>query len=429
MIPKRHRDAVFAAFAKSGGGYPVKVYGIVTPRKNGEFTLNCYAIKETKKRGVQMTEVNRAWSDRDEYLVKDIWKTYFGHTCVVFDEHEARPNGEGQWYEGRWGEPQKWTDGGAWFMPYIRYLNLDALKDTRYRYCQFDKYRGPMPLVRYAALYARHPQVEHIVKAGLCEFVTAHFLDRLAADKGMRDFFRSNAAAMAKSLVRYTPTDVIRAKANGWTVETAHKKESIRRHFNWAPPGIDREALHDYLEKHDIDKWDYIQYCRAVKEAKLDLDGYGVAFPRDFHKAVKAVHRRILRAKAKEDVKCEAALKEVAARVNALLARMKKRLAALVGEFEVVVPTTRRDFVAEGQAMRNCIGGYFDRCADGTMACFFIRKNGRRFADVEMGVKDGSIHQCRLSCNRPADDATRKFAEAVAKRILPAFKNGKVKAA
>ncbi len=429
MIPKRHRDAVFAAFAKDGGGYPVKVYGIVRPRKSGEFTLNCYAIKETKRRGVQMTEVNRAWSDRDEYFVKDIWKTGFGHTCVVFDEREARPGKEGQWYNGKWGEPQKWTDGGAWFMPFIQYLNLDALQATRYRYCQFDKYRGAMPLVRYAALYAKHPQVEHIVKANLDQFVNERFLDRLAADKRLRDFFRMNAAAMAKSRERFTPTDVIRAKANGWTVETAHEKEIIRRQYGWTPKGLNREELHKYLKAHDIDKWDYIQYCRALTEAKLDLGGYGVAFPPDFHKAVKAVHRKIERAKAKEDAEREAALKAVAERVNALLARMKKRLAALVGDFEIVMPTTRRDFVSEGLAMKNCIGGYFDQCADGVMACFFIRKRGRRFADVEMGVRDGAIHQCRLSCNRPADDATLKFAEAVAKRILPAFKNRKAKAA
>jgi len=48
---------------------------------------------------------------------------------------------------------------------------------------------------------------------------------------------------------------------------------------------------------------------------------------------------------------------------------------------------------------------------------------------LQLRVKDGAIHQCRLSCNRPPDDATLKFAEAVAKRILPAFKKGKSKAA
>ncbi len=425
MIPKKHRDAVLAAFAEDGLGYPVKVYGLVTPRRNGEFRLDCYAVKRTKRRGVQMTAVNRAWSDRDEYLVKDIWKTCFGMTRVVFDEREARLGREESWYGGEWGEPQEWADGGAWFMRHVRYLNLDALERTRYRYCQFARYRGDIPLVRYAALYAKHPQIEHIVKAGLHQFVDARFLDRLAADKGLRGFFRSNAAAMAESPVRYTPTDVIRAKANGWTVETAHEKETVRRRYGWAPKGIDREALHKYLKANDIDRWDYIEYCRSVAEAKLDILGYGVAFPKDFHRAVKAVHRRIARAKAKGDAEREAALKAVAARVNALLARMRGRLAARVGDFEIVMPTTRRDFVAEGQAMRNCIGGYFDSCADGAMACFFIRRRGRRFADVEMGVRDGEIRQCRLSCNRPADDATVKFAEAVARRILPAFRKRK----
>ncbi len=113
---------------------------------------------------------------------------------------------------------------------------------------------------------------------------------------------------------------------------------------------------------------------------------------------------------------------KIADRINALLERMSKRLAWRVGDYTVVVPTTRREFVAEGKAMHNCIGGYFEKCADGETICFFIRKNGKRLADVEISPTTGEIRQCRAKFNIDTDKETRDFAAVFGRKLANMMK-------
>lgn len=425
MIPKKIREEMLAEHQRLGIGTGTRIYGYIKPRKNGEFTLNTYALNVTKTYGVRLVEVNRAWSDKPYYLVKNLWRNFWGGAKVSFNEVVERPGQESEWYNGKWGVRTSWKDGGYWFRHDMRYMNPEALRETRYRYCAFDPLHSAFSLVPYVALYRKYPEIEHLSKAGLHQFVNEWFLAMMRRRKDVRDFFRSNAKKIAESGVCYTVTDVVRAHANGWTIEKAHEAEYACRAYGWAPKGIDRVALHRYLTKNGIGRWDYRHYIAFVRLAKMDVLGYGVAFPRDFHAAVVKVHKRIERARAKEERLREEELKRVAQRVNSLIERMKDRLAWRVGEYKVVVPQTRREFEAEGRAMRNCIGGYFEMCADGDTACFFIRKDGRRFADVEMSPKDGTVRQCRLFGNGAADNKTLGFAKLVARKILPAVRTRK----
>ena len=422
MVAKTIRADLLAAYENDGSPKGTQFYGYIRVRRNGEFRLDTYAVSVTKARGVQMTEVNRAWSDRQTYLCKNVWKNVWGMTMVEFDEASGRPGQEGQWYNGKWGVPVRWNDGWSWYMASVRLRNPGALKETNYRYCAYEAYRGGLSLMAYVRLYREHREVEFLARAGLHRFIDAAFLKRMASNRALRDFFRSNVRAIRAAEGRYSPTDVIRARANGWTLEKAHEIEVARNEYRWAPKGIDRVRLHRYLRKNGIAPWDYRHYVDFVGQAKMDIDGYGVAFPKDFDKAVADVQKRIVRVRAREERLREAALKETADRVNALIERLRNRLAWRVGDYSVVVPQRRSDFVREGKAMHNCIGGYFELCADGGTACFFIRKNGKRLADVEMSAKDGTVRQCRLVCNGAADDETMNFARIVAKKILPAVR-------
>lgn len=301
-------------------------------------------------------------------------------------------------------------------------MNLNALQETKYKYCAFDRYcksrtvRNPLSLVQYCKLLNKHKEVEFLAKAGLSEYIERNFLDRLSKSKSLRDFFRSHCKELMKAQKVYRPQTIIRAHANGWSLEETELREHARYSLKNAPKGIDRIELMNYLVKNNIDIHDYYGYCRDIEHAKLNILDFGNTFPKDFHEKRIKVQEMIKIAQAKEEAEREKALKKLAIRVNKLLEKMRDKLAWRVGDFSVIVPTTRKQFAEEGNAMHNCIGGYFDRCADGDTVCFFIRKSGKRLADVEMS-KSGDIRQCRLKNNEKADKETKDFATIMAKKI------------
>lgn len=420
MVSKRIRDDIARHF--SPYGYRIQLFGYITPHKGtGEFTLNCYAARWSRRWGFQVVEVNRSWSNRPYYYTKNIWKGFWGSTRVVFDEARERPGQEVSWYKDKWGKPLRWDKDDSWFISYVSYMNLDALQDTKYKYCAYKDYFGPLSLMKYIRLYQKHKEIEFLVKSGLNQFIKESFLDKMARRKELRDFFRSQVKTMLAARKRYTPNDIIRARANGWSLEKANEINTANRICRHAPKGVDKVRLYHYLCDNNIDLYDYYHYVKAVADARMDILGYGVTFPRDFHDAVKKVHKKIARVKAREERAREKSLIEAAARIDKLLTKMKNKLAWKYGNLSVIIPTTRKEFENEGRAMHNCIGGYFDSCADGNTICFFIRKSGKRLADVECG-NDGRLRQCRLKMNRAPDDETRIFATVMAKKIAAVMK-------
>ena len=395
-------------------------FGVVKPR-GGEFTLTVYAVNLTKTYGFRYAECLRAWSDRDWYVQKNVWYTIYGGMTVEWDEAKNRVGLEAQWYRDRWGVrlPIKGVSRVN-FASRVRYLNLKELDSTEYRWCGYGFYNGPLTLVEYARLWRRHKGVELLSKANLWRLVDERACSKMERDRGFAQFVRANAGTLNSG--PYTTQTAIRAYRNGWTLEKAREVEEARYTLRKAPKGIDRMELMKYLKRNDIDAYDYFSYCADVERAKEDILAFGVTFPRDFHEARKKMQKRIKRAQAREDRERAEALRRLADEVNALLDKMADRLAWRVGEYSVVVPVTRADFVAEGRRMRNCIGGYFDRSADGETAIFFLSRNGKRVADVESSPSSGAVRQCRGKCNANTDRETRLVASAVAKVVAKASK-------
>ena len=433
MTSKERQMAIDAFEADKYHSHNTCFYGHVKPRPNGEFTLTVYAVNWTKTYGYRVTEVNRSWSDRPYYVCKNVWRSMWGGIQVEFDEGRNRKGQEEQWYNGRFGAKVRWDkSGGYWYSPWVSYINLDALKETRYKYCGYEFYEGSMPLTEYCSLWNRHKGIELLSKAGLFQFVTEKYATRLEKDKAFAVYIRSHAKEIASGTGRwrhYRPLTVIRAFKNGWSLEKAYEMEWARYSFNRAPKGVDRVKLGAYLFKNDIDVYDYYDYCEDVKRAKEDILAFGVTFPRDFHKARVKMQKRIQIAEARKDKERIAALKRLAKRVNELLAKMSARLACRVGEFTAVFPTTRTDFRNEGNRMRNCIGGYFERCADGNTVCFFVNRNGKRVADVESSPSTGKVLQCRAKHNKDTDADTKEYAQIVARKVASAIKRDKREAA
>lgn len=431
-MTKSEHAQVLAAYNADIHNFTTQYYGFIKPRLHGEFTLTVYAVRNTKAKGVRIIEVNRAWSDRPYFICKDIWQNVWGQTMVEFDEMRNRPQESYGWYRGRWGNNHvKWNEDGkhtSWFMQDVRYANLDALASTKYKYCAFDRYQGEMSLVEYCRLCVRHKEVELLAKNDLNSFIVPRFLDRLAADKSLHDFFRSNVRTIIANADRatYTPQMLIRAHANGWTLQRALETEIARYRLTRAPKGINRMDLAKYIAANNLSVDEYLDYCRIVSLLGLDIHAFGYTFPRDFQTTAAQLHAQydehLRRQNEERKRKYEAALKRTAARINYLLERAKKRLAWRVGDLSVIIPHTQEEFTAEGHAMRNCIGGYYRRQADGSTFCFFIRKNGEPHADVEMSL-NGRIKQCYTAGNKNVPLSTRRYANRMARYFAKQMKH------
>lgn len=84
---------------------------------------------------------------------------------------------------------------------------------------------------------------------------------------------------------------------------------------------------------------------------------------------------------------------------------------------DFVALRTASDFVAEAEAMGNCLDQFSDRLESRRSHVFSIRKNGRRIADMEIGVADSdsrmpAILQLRGPRNRRASAETWQAAYA-----------------
>lgn len=405
MMTKKEREYVRTAFENDRHSYRIQLYGFVKPRLHGEFTLTVYAVSDTKRYGLRIIEVNRAWSDRPYYVCKNIWKNMFGTTMVEFDERRNRPELSYAWYDDKWGGKCDWAKNPSWFMQYVRYANLDALAETKYKYCAYAQYDGDMPLVPYCRLFAKHKAVELLAKAQLSQFITPRMLDRLAADKPFHNFVRSHVREIAERRTR--PQTVVRAYKHGWTIQRAENEEQLRYAYRGIPEGVDKRELQKYLAANDIDFHDYLHYCEAAERAGWNIRAFGRTFPRDLHAAT-------IEARETRKRKNEAKFLAVSKRINYLLEWMRRKVELRVGAYTFVVPTTEQEFIEEGKAMRNCIGRYYQYQLDGSAFCFFIHKDGKRHADVEMSSR-GVIRQCRLFANEAADTETRTVAEQMAK--------------
>lgn len=100
---------------------------------------------------------------------------------------------------------------------------------------------------------------------------------------------------------------------------------------------------------------------------------------------------------------------------KAIAKQQQKRMSTLLfenDEFMVIVPTTQEELTAEGQAQRNCVGGYGDKIADGWRNVVFIRRKAdpnKPYITCDI-LDDGSINQYLIFANRyPTDERAKEF--------------------
>ena len=110
-------------------------------------------------------------------------------------------------------------------------------------------------------------------------------------------------------------------------------------------------------------------------------------------------------------------LRERCAEYDKAIMRLYKKvkdICATYGAYEVIVPQTAQEMLAEGEAMHNCIGHCYAPRQGREDLCIFLHKDGKPCVDIRIDLKTFALMECRAVCNKQADDSAWAVARQLA---------------
>lgn len=326
-------------------------------------------------------------------------------------------------------------------------IGMDEVDKSPFRWCGFREYqRNILQPMRYLALCTAYPrQVEMLTKAGMVEAVV-DFVSRGKRNAAAFDWYDPNP----RHGLGLNKTELKEFMAGTRDLEVLAKYKSFRRAkvaasfpelyrmkhdlgviwfgrvtSRMKKYRISAQRMINYLEKERLaDKgrkkkgqpisviagW-WCDYIDAALALGYDLKNEVFLLPKDLkahhEKATKAA-TQIMEAKRSAEAKA----KEV------------KRLRALAprytytdGRWLIRPPVNAAEIVAEGKALKHCVGGYADRHVAGITTILFLRdrtRPGRSLVTIEMrGAEIAQIHGWddeRTACkDNPKRQSPRKI--------------------
>lgn len=358
------------------------------------------------------------------YQQKDVKRWYYGYEDIKFQEEKFNI-----WNEAK-------VDLFAWCIPI---LNLNALSETKYKYCA---YPCNCDLMTYLAIYEQDNSVEFFGKCGLYPYPS--FVKLAKKDKTVYRFLRDNAA----EIDLYGPEAGMYAFKHKVDVAEARRlceeKRRIDRVIREDIPEakgthIDRKRLYEYIEKlrdktqrRGIEYFasSYNDYLKAVKALGLDLNDTKNIYPRDFNRmhdlrideytALEAEQDRVKRKQLYDDFSKKA--------------QELKRLEWSADGYSVIIPDDISDLKREGNILHHCVGkmGYDVKVIKGTSIIGFLRKaedKDKPLYTLEYRIDLNKIAQCYGKNDTvPAQeirDLAEKWGNFVKTNMMKGLKNGK----
>lgn len=161
---------------------------------------------------------------------------------------------------------------------------------------------------------------------------------------------------------------------------------------------------------HEVSR-DYEDYLEQLYKLHIQIDRHS-RFPANFYHVHAELAAELTR---KEDAEKRVITRKKNKQLKELVKGLRKQYTAKSDKYVIVWPECRADFVKEGQLQHNCVGGYFERCAEGKTVVFFLREKenvNTPFCTVEF--RDGNLIQCRTKYNGPAPEDAQKYMERIA---------------
>lgn len=368
----------------------------------------------------------------------------------------------GAWWVLKDGKaPEKWHYGRGYHFPYHETINVAALQETRFKYCQYaDEGTGLTGLIDWLMLYRQEPKVEYLAKAGWYGLITPTGIQALK-DRKVFDWMREHQKEASKEVrVQYlvwaarhgkslkTAVDFFNFKRlfthNLWAIDHAIARRWEKEHGNEPMPRknrlrIDWWRLYSTWSKWKIDVTEYINYLQAAVDAGLDWRNEGTLYPptkggRDaFMERYERLEAQVATEESKRAIRKAKAERK---RIKALFAKRMpeiemfqkslERVKTLKGcGYKIILAKTQEELLAEGNKMNNCVGnGLYGRgILEGDTLIVMLKKpNGRSLCDIEIERKAWRVRQCYLKGNQLPPDEVRKLAKRIAAELKKIYK-------
>lgn len=312
----------------------------------------------------------------------------------------------------------------------------EALAGTPWEYCPvaafYGHFREPMQIWPFLLAHLEHPRLEHLVKVGF--FSLASDLAYGRVPDGLLDCSRNRTHrvlgvdASDVPFLRELDPDAItlrifqgyaglkdRRELLLWQIRADVKRDvpemlsfgaTPRKLMRYAEGQLASRAGARYRDAQAVlSEWrDY-----ASMAAKLAGGGAFRLYPRDLAAAHDDAQARL---KAEEDAAMRRAF------VSAM-SGVPDGLRYRRDGFLVVVPSVPDEVVAEGRALRTCVGSYVGRVADGQCLILFVRAADAPDVPLcTMEVRDGRVVQLRGQGNSDPPPDVRAFVDGYERRVL-----------
>lgn len=334
---------------------------------------------------------------------------------------------------------------------HLYHRNLDeVLRGTPWQYSQLKQFylfdKEPMATAPYLEALLEYPQLEMLFKMGFynltCDLVYRGSPKRLLDCTGRKPFNilkvwpediatlrqMNGSVADLRSFQKYRKKGIrpeIRAEIVGWMkkhnirddddILRLMERMTIPKLFGYAEKQF--ALLHGRKNDNGRKRYEsmgrildeYRDYLRMCEEQQYDMKSTFVLFPRDLQQAHDRLSDYI---KAKLDA-------EQKRKFHALYRQVSKALCFEKDGLVIAFPKSPKDIVAEGNALRHCVGGYVSRVANGHCIILFLRHAGKEkesFYTIE--VCNGKVAQVRGLQNCSPTPEVNAFIAAWKQKVL-----------
>lgn len=404
---------VKAEIEKNSFGYGIKYVGYLMDEYDGDVILRVWAHKTTKKYGTEVREVIRTVLGKDGVIYRDMyfgcnsgWKVAFrpGHcSCSNWYGYSYYAYNESDF--GKWHED---NDIGV----VINIVNMDMLKDTKFKYSGFN---GKSTLIKWMRVYEKYPQVELLGKLGYEPSVK--LLKKCQKDKGFARFLAKNELKDTNlNAICYAYDHHIGVKEAGELLwEKNHATQFFRGCTDVRASGIDLVKAYKYCNEKRTGAYSYNDYITACRGLGLDLTDTKNAFPKEF--------RRM------HDLRTNS----YKAQIDKQIVKDFKKATEQYVKFEtedkiytVLIPRSKKDLIHEGAVLHHCVGkmGYDRKMVAGTSFIGFVRKTEEKnkpYVTVEFDMKDKRVVQAYGDHDSKPDKEVLDFIDKWSKGVKKAL--------
>lgn len=426
--------------------YP-RYYSVVHPLRNKEARIDVYACSLSSRRKQPLVKcIIRYYSNSRKFDIRDVFFSRMAgyrvdfsdltRDCIHYYERHYTEESLKKYPVGSWDTEEYQGYRKTMFM--LRGGLINTFKGTKYEHSGIEK--TCMHFLEFFECYGISHAVEFLAKNDLSYLISPAFVRKLKEKKDFFNFFRMNFKDIRDKSISKNEVNIM--FAHKCSINEARDRitaSSEFKHVSWhkdIPAEIDRYKLYKYCKKNRIQINAYRRYVDYLTNAGEDIRAYGVTMPSNFSEALEIAEtksheadeqrRRDAKRAERQRRKDEKAEK---IRISEAIADMAKKLATLNGitgyGYAVVVPSSTKMLIDEGNAMKNCIGthGYDRKIATGQSLIFFLRgMDGKSNVDVEVViVKDGNrvklkVMQCYTAGNRNTPEDASRFARELANK-------------